>query len=283
MHLNDVRSLLFVPATSESLWAKAAERGADAIIIDLEDGVSVALKDQARVMARRAIEALADVIPVLVRVNAPRDMFALDIDALPLSRLHGVLLPKVESPQDVQALAACIDRHHASDFPGLPIAALIETPLGVMQAQSIATAHPSVAALGFGAEDYATDMGVPAEPQSLLWAAQAVTCCARAYRLACWGLPGSIAQINDMTAFASLVRLARNTGFSGTACIHPRQVPVANAGFGPSDDELAWARSVVAADDEARSRGLAVVTLDGRMIDRPVVERARNWLRVENQ
>jgi len=279
VQLNDVRSLLFVPATSEHLWAKAAARGADAIIIDLEDGVPGALKGEARVMARRAIEALADVIPVMVRVNASRDVFTLDIDALPLSRLHGILLPKVESPEDVQALAACIDGRQAPDAAGLPIAALIETPLGVMQAQRIATSHPRVAALGFGAEDYATEMGVPADPQSLLWAAQAVTCCARAYRLACWGLPGSIAEINDMAAFASLIRLARNVGFSGTACIHPRQVPVANVGFGPSEDELAWARRVLSADDEANAQGLAVVTLDGRMIDRPIVERARRWLR----
>lgn len=279
MHLNDLRSLLFVPATSQHLWGKAAERGADAVIVDLEDGVPADRKAQARVMAREAIELLADATPVFARINAPEALFALDIAALPLDRLQGVLLPKVESADEVRTLAACIAGHQAAASPALAIAALIETPLGVMEARHIATAHPSVKALGFGAEDYATEMGVPAEPQSLMWAAQAITCCARAYGLACWGQPGSIAEINDMTAFAGLVRQARRAGFSGTPCIHPRQVTVANAGFGPTDAELDWARRVLVADVAAQADGRGVVTLDGRMIDRPIVERARRWLR----
>lgn len=116
------------------------------------------------------------------------------------------------------------------------------------------------------------------QPESLLWAAHVVTNCARAFGPACWGLPGSVAVIDDMDAFAALVKQGRGVGFSGTVCIHPRQVAVANAGFGPSDEELAWAHKVLAADDEARARGLGAVVLDGRMIDRPIVERARRWL-----
>jgi citrate lyase subunit beta/citryl-CoA lyase len=167
--------------------------------------------------------------------------------------------------------------------PQLPIAVLIETARGVLSAERIAAASPNVAALGFGAEDYASEMGVEPQPSSLLWPAQQVATCARAFGQACWGLPGSIAEIADMEAFGALVSQARAVGFTGTVCIHPKQVAVANQGFGPSAAELLWARKVVAADEDAQHRGLGAVQLDGKMIDRPIVERARRWLRLSTR
>ncbi|MEJ7932305.1 CoA ester lyase [Ramlibacter sp. AN1015] len=276
----DARSLLFVPATSVHLLAKAAQRGADALIVDLEDAVPMDRKAPARQMAAQAIEQLVGQAGVLVRVNSAPELVREDVQCLPLHHLQAVLLPKVESAAQVQELARLLAQRQAPGAAPVPIAALIETPLGVLRAESIATAHQSVCALGFGAEDYASEMLVEPQPQSLLWAAQAVTNCARAFRLASWGLPGSVAEISDMDGFAALVKQARAVGFSGTVCIHPRQIPVANAGFGPTPQELAWARKVLAADEEARARGLGAVTLDGRMIDRPIVERARRWLKV---
>lgn len=278
MQLNGLRSLLFIPATSTHLMAKAAQRGADALVVDLEDAIPLERKVEARAMAAHAIDQLSVQSPVLVRVNAVPDRLRMDVEALPLARLQGVLLPKVESAAQVQRLAAWLAEKQEASAQPLPIAALIETPLGVLRAESIATAHASVGALGFGAEDYASSMLVPALPQSLLWAAQAVTTCARAFGHPCWGLPGSVAEIEDMDSFAELVKLARDTGFTGAVCIHPRQVPVVNTGFSPTEDERAWARRVLAADAEARAKGLGAATLDGRMIDRPIVERARRWL-----
>jgi citrate lyase subunit beta/citryl-CoA lyase len=283
MHLKEARSLLFVPATSPHLLAKAAQRGADALIVDLEDAVPLDRKVEARAMAARAIEHLADRVAVLVRVNSAAELLFADIESLPLARLQGVMLPKVESAQQVQSLAAALAQRGDPGPSTMPIVALIETALGVLRAQEIATAHSSVCALGFGAEDYAAEMLVEPKPESLLWPAQAVSNCARAFNLACFGLPGSVAEIENMDAFAILIRQARSTGFTGTICIHPRQVGVANAGFGPSEQELAWARKVLAADDEARAKGLGAVTLEGRMLDRPIVERARRWLETANR
>lgn len=284
MRLKHARSLLFVPATSPHLFRKAAERGADALIIDLEDAVPAARKAEARVLAVQAIEAMAGTVPLLARINAALDLLAADIASLPLARLQAVLLPKVESVESIDTLADAIARatgatSGAASGPaaGPAIVALIESPLGVLRADDIA-AHPALCALGFGSEDYATAMQVEPEPGALLWAAQKVAVCARAFDLACWGLPGSVADIADLDAFGRLVRQARSIGFTGTVCIHPRQVALANAGFGPDEPQLAWARKVVAADDEARARGLGAVMLDGRMIDRPIVERARRWL-----
>ncbi|WP_418318323.1 HpcH/HpaI aldolase/citrate lyase family protein [Piscinibacter sakaiensis] len=275
MQLKHLRSLLFVPATSPHLLAKAGQRGADALIVDLEDSVPIDRKVDARVMAAAAIEQLAGQVPVLVRVNSEPDLLRADVDALPLAKVQGVLLPKVESAAQVVGLMEILGRRGGAS---MPVAALIETPLGVLRAEAIATAHPALCALGFGAEDHAAQLLVEPIPESLLWAAQAVINCARAFDLAAWGLPGSVAEIDDMQAFGQLVRLARGIGFSGTVCIHPRQVAVANSGFAPTPQQLDWARKVVAADEQARGQGRGAVTLDGRMIDRPIVARARHWL-----
>lgn len=279
MQLSALRSLLFLPATAEHLLARAAQRGADALVIDLEDAVPPARKQEARGLATLAVAALSGRAPLLLRVNAEPALLAQDIASAPLAQIDAVMLPKVESAQQVQALVAML----AQSGHATPVVALIETALGVVQAASIAQAGPGLAALGFGAEDYAAEMGVAPQPRSLLWPAQQVATCARAWQLPCWGLPGSVAEIDDMAAFSDLVAQARAVGFTGTVCIHPRQVGVANAGFGPTADELAWAARVVAADHEAAARGLGAVVLDGRMVDRPVVERARRWLLARQQ
>ncbi len=278
MQLMDARSLLFVPATSTHLLDKATGRGADALVIDLEDAVPMARKPEARSLAAAAVRQLAGKARVLLRVNAEPELMALDIAAVPLGQLAAVMLPKVESARTVRALARELARLYPDRPSPLPIVALIETARGVVEAAHIARADDSLCALGFGAEDYAAEMSVAPLPRSLLWPAQMVCTCARASRLACWGLPGSIAEIADMEAFGLLVAQARAIGFTGTVCIHPRQVAVANAGFSPTADELHWATRVLQADAAAQASGLGATTLDGRMIDRPIVERARRWL-----
>jgi citrate lyase subunit beta/citryl-CoA lyase len=154
---------------------------------------------------------------------------------------------------------------------------LLETPRGVLAAAQVAS-HEALCALGFGAEDYAGALGVPPEPAALTWPAHQVLTCAHAYGLACWGLAGSIAVVDDVGGFEQTVRAGRAMGFTGSVCIHPKQVPIVNRGFSPTADERAWAARVVAADEAARAAGLGAVLLDGRMIDRPIVERARRWL-----
>lgn len=276
MQLKNARSLLFVPATATGMLDKVLQRGADAIIIDLEDGVAAERKAQARGMAAEAVSTLAGKVPLLVRVNSAPHLLADDVAALPVARLQALMLPKVESVAQLDAVAQMLKAGAGKDAP--PVAALVETPRGVLHAHELA-AHPALCALGFGGEDFAAEMSVEPEPESLSWAAQKVATSARAYDLACWGLPGSIAEIQDMDAFGNLVRIARRQGFSGTVCIHPRQVPVANAGFAPTAQQLEWARKVIAADEAARAHGQGAVKVDGRMIDRPIVERARRWVR----
>jgi citrate lyase subunit beta/citryl-CoA lyase len=275
MRLKAARSLLFLPATSPQLLAKATERGADALIVDLEDSVPPARKAEARPMATAALRDLAARgAELLLRVNAGPALWEDDIAAIPPGIAVTVMLPKVEAAAQVEALAARI----AARGQDAAIAALIETPRGVLEAARIAASSPRLCALGFGAEDYAAAIGLAPAPPSLGVPAQMVGIAAHAHGLAFWGLAGSIAETVDMDAFGALVRLSRQFGFTGSVCIHPRQVPVVNAGFGPSPDEIAWARRVVAAAEEARSRGEGALLLDGRMIDRPIEDRARRWL-----
>lgn len=272
----DLRSLLFVPASAPpGLLDRAAERGADALIVDMEDGVAAERKAAARQTLGAVVSALTDRgATVLLRVNAAPALWALDLAASPLPRLAALMLPKVESPDAMQALARALDDAGANDLPIVP---LVESPAGVLAAAAVA-AHPRVCALGFGAEDHAAALGVAPTPLALAWPAAQVVHAAHAHGRACWGLAASIAEFADLARFEAAVRDARAMGFTGSVCIHPRQVPVLNAGFAPTADELAWARRVVEADRLARAAGQGATQLDGRMVDRPIVERAQRWL-----
>ena len=276
MPLKTLRSLLFLPATAEHLLAKATERGADALVIDLEDAIPPERKAAARPMAQAAVRQLAERgATVVLRVNSDPALWQEDLRGMPVETLSAIMLPKVESLDQVEALAKALIQMRAEQAP--PIAALIETPRGVLTAATIAS-HSALCALGFGSEDYAGALGVPAEPAALTWPAQQVLTCAHAHGLQCWGLAASIAEVDDMVGFARAVDAGRAMGFTGSVCIHPRQVPVVNRGFSPSEQELAWAQRVLAADQAAREQGLGAVLLDGRMLDKPIVDRARRWL-----
>lgn len=278
MKLKSARTLLFVPATSPHLLAKAAERGADAIVIDLEDAVPISRKAEARALAVAAVEQLAARgATVVLRVNPEPEWLAADLAAVPLEKLAAVMLPEVEAACQLRAVETELLRL-APHRPELELIALIESARGVLAAERIAMASTRLCALGFGAEDYASEMSVRPEPASLAWPAQQVATCARAYGLACWGLPGSVGNVSDSAALAELVVQARAMGFTGSVCIHPAQVSIMNAGFGPTAAELDWAQRVVDAARAAAEAGLGAVLLDGKMIDKPIVERARHWI-----
>jgi citrate lyase subunit beta/citryl-CoA lyase len=273
--LSPLRSLLFLPATSTSLLAKATERGADALIVDLEDSVQGDRKAEARQLAADAVSTLQGRgATVLVRVNALEPDTAADLQALPLAQVAAIMLPKVESIGDLERVDAVLQSAHPG---GRPIAALIESPRGILECARIA-AHPALCALVFGPEDYSSALGVAPALPALGWPAQMLVTTAHAFGLQAWGLPGGLAEIHDEAAFASSVAAARAMGFTGTVCIHPKQVPIINRGFSASEAERQWALKVVQADQAAARDGQGAVMLEGRMVDRPVVERARRVL-----
>jgi len=273
--MKPLRSLLFIPAVSTGMLAKAHERGADALIIDLEDSVPPERKAEARPMAAAALQTLAGRgMPLLVRVNNDPALWREDIAALPDGLVTAIMLPKVASRAAVDALATALARLHSVPPAIVP---LIENPLGLLAAAEIA-AHPAVVALGFGAEDYAAAINVPATPVAMTMPAHHVVACAHAFGRQCFGLAASIGYIDDMETFGQAVTTARAIGFTGSVCIHPRQVAIVNRGFSPTPKELAWAERLVAADAAARAKGQGAFMFEGRLADGPIIVRALAWL-----
>jgi citrate lyase subunit beta / citryl-CoA lyase len=268
------RSLLYVPASSERFIAKAHERGADAIILDLEDSVLPEDKEAAR-------RALAESVPrvaqggatVFVRINAEPERALPDAEAAARARAFGLYVPKARSPQMFDDL----DQHlkpieSAIGREPLRFVALIEDAAGVLDARLIAQA-PRVIGLTAGSEDLALSMGARPEPEVLRLPKLLVHYAAKAEGLLSFGLFRSIADYGDHDAAAAAAREARAFGFDGASCVHPALVPILNSGFSPSPQEIVWARKVLAA-------GVAgAFAVDGSMADAPVIERARRLLR----
>lgn len=272
------RALLFVPADRPDFLARAASRGADALILDLEDGVAPAAKPLARRGLGAAQAALrAQDARLVLRVNAAPEERQIDLQAADLGLLDAVLVPRCEGAADLQlpALAAAAA---AQGVAVPPLIALVETPRGVMRLADIAAA-PGLVGLLFGSEDYAAAMQAAPQPALLTPPAGLVAMAAAAHGLHAMGLAGSLAGHHDLTGFAALVRRSRALGLRGAAVVHPAQVSVARHGFGPDADELDQARQVIEAFEAALARDAGVVSVAGRMVDRPVYLRALQLLR----
>jgi len=271
-----LRSLLFVPGNSMRMITKAASLAADGIIFDLEDAVPLADKETARIMVRDSIKAVkSDRIYLFVRVNALiTGLTAEDIQFVAVDGLDGILLPKAEARSDVAELDGMLEK--AERAQGLKtgifqIIPLVETAKGVINAYEIATASQRIVAVGFGAGDFYRDMGRSAsfltpEQTELLFARSQTVIASRAAGLsaldtAFFGL------LTDREGFEREALIALQLGFKGKMLIHPTQIEIANRIFSPSPEEAAEARKVVAAFEEAQSRGLGAVSFEGKMID----------------
>ncbi len=261
-----LRSLLYVPAHEPRFLAKAHERGADAIILDLEDGVPVIAKLAAREGLPSALAAAGRAkAPVFVRVNATAESRDADVAAAIAGGADGIVLPKVGSPDEVEAVLRAAGR-------ATKVIPLIEDPGALVQAASIA-AHPSVLAMGLGAEDFATAIGARPLPEVLRLPKQLVHYAAKAAGRLSLGMFRSVAEISDQAAILQAAVEARSFGFDGAACVHPSIVPLLNRGFSPSPDEVAEARALLATLGES-----GAARFQGRMIDKPVADRARRTL-----
>lgn len=280
-----IRSMLFVPADQPERIAKALGSFADTVTVDLEDGVAPDHKDLARRTALRVLPA-ADRTGVLLRINgnqSPWQEQDLEVVTMLLPLLAAVVVPKVESAAEVHALAEVL--LHAEEAAGLPIGGVKIVPIcesarGVLAATEIAAASERVWALVFGPLDLGTQLGVQptVEGREFLHArSQLVLASAAA------GLQGPVdgphADLFDDDGLRRSTVASRDLGFSGRVVLHPRQLAVVQPLFVPSDDEIHWARTVIAASERASAAGLgAVRTAEGAFIDRPVVLRAERIL-----
>ena len=292
--LPPMRSLMFVPGHRERMVQRALGLGdfgrtdLDVAILDLEDGVPPSSKDEARrlvaeVLGRASQGGGGPLRFVRIR-RALSDDGAADLDAIVRPGLDGIMAPKVTRADEVEWLADELDaRERDAKIPHgtIRIIPSIETAAALLEAPRIARAADRVIGLAFGSEDFALDLGLPTkregEAADLLYARSAtVVAAVSAHKLA---FDGIWPDIEDAAGLRADSLRARRLGFSGKTLVHPGQVAVVNEVFSPTAAEVEEARRVVRAFDDALGRGHGAVALDGRMLDAPVVDRARRVLR----
>jgi citrate lyase subunit beta/citryl-CoA lyase len=276
------RSLLFVPADRASRFLPNADASAaDGLIFDLEDAVAEGNKEVARGQLLELLErGPKPQHPFFVRVNsAPADRLERDIAAAVRLQASGVILPKTKHVSDIRQTVALLQRAESQQSAEpLAVLALLESPEAILNAQAIASAHPRVVGVGFGAEDLAADMGIRRTRGGveLLFARSQVVLAAAA--AGCWALDPPPMDVHDESVARRESRQARRLGFVGKFVIHPRQVSVVNAAFAPDQGEIAWAQRVVDALQAAHETGGGTATVDGRLADEPTLRLARRIL-----
>jgi len=274
------RSRLYAPGNNPRLLAGIDIHGADCVLLDLEDSVPIGEKAAARILVKHVLAAVPFPEEVWVRINALDAGGAEDLREILLGRPHGICLPKSESAGDIERLGSLLDAVETEY--GLPkgatkIMAIVETAKGVLNAAQIAAADARLVMIAFGAEDYTRDVGARRSDRSLLFArSQIVAACAAARIQASDTI---YADVSDDEGLAEEANLARELGFDGKGAINPRQIPAIHQAFSPSAEEIERAQAIVEAAREAETKGLGAVSLDGRMIDKPVLERAERLMK----
>jgi citrate lyase subunit beta/citryl-CoA lyase len=267
------RSRLYLPGNEPKFFPNAGLHGPDGLILDLEDSVAPAEKDAARVLVRNALRTLDfHGAERMVRINQG-DRGLADLEWVVGHGVQLVLVPKVEDPAQVAAVAARIDQLRAGG-PGVLLMPIIESALGAWRAYEIAGASPAVVALAIGLEDYTADIGAQRTQAGTesFWARAQVLNGARAAGVQ--PIDTVFSDVGDMAGLRASVLEAKALGFTGKGCIHPRQVAVVHEAFAPAPDEVEKSVRIVRAFEDAQARGLGVVSLGTKMIDAPVVKRA---------
>lgn len=276
------RSLLYVPVVSERFVATAHERGADAVILELEDAVAPSEKARARGLVREAAATVArGGVDVLVRINRPWPLAVRDVEAAVDENVRAFVLPKVDSAEHVVALAEVTTA--VEQERGLPVGHTlffprIEGPKGLLNAAAIADAHQRVVAIGLGSSDFTIATGMEAGGEGNAFASFQVVVAAVAAGRVPLGLVGTITDFRDLDAFRRVAERSRALGLRGAPCVHPSQVPVLNEVFAPTEDEIERARRVVEQYEEALAAGEGAVMVDGEFIDIPYYEQAKRTL-----
>ncbi len=277
------RSFIFVPGNRENMLERAKSFNADVIVVDLEDSVHPGGKEDARELAKKWVPTLhREGQRVVVRVNSlDTGLTRTELEALVSPELYGISLGKVESTwnmRDLDRMLSAIESSAGVEMGSIKVVAWAETASAMVDARDIAKSTPRVIALAFGAEDFTNDMGIERSdtgeevqvPRSL------VPIAAKAAGVASLDSPFVLFQ--DPDALRADAMRARQMGYTGKHAIHPAQLDIINEVFSPAAEEVAYARRIIEAWDEAQVNGRGSLALDGRMVDVPVVKRAQNLL-----
>jgi citrate lyase subunit beta/citryl-CoA lyase len=274
-----LRSFLFAPGNHARRVEKALTLPTDAVILDLEDAVAISEKPATRALVVKAFSHGGQ-CKLYVRVNAyTTEWCYADIVAITGPGLDGIILPKVETSDQLRSvdwLLSNLERERGLTVGGIDLVPIIETALGMSNIGAIASSGSRTKRLAFGAGDYTLDLGMvwSSDETELLPARSAVVMASRAAGIEP-PLDTVWADLRDTDGFSRSAERAAALGFQGKMCIHPDQIAVTNAAFSPSEQQLSWARRVIAAFEQAEAKGLASIQLDGQFIDYPIVQRAR--------
>lgn len=277
------RSMLFLPGNNPNMLINAGYLGADAVIFDLEDAVSPAEKDAARILVRNTMRDMdLEKQEIIVRINAiDTEFFKADIDAILPEKPDIILLPKTGAPQDILAADEYItelEKKFGFEVGSTGIMALIETALGVENAYAIASCSKRVKALLLGAEDLTADLQCvrTKEGKEIEYSRGRVVVAARAAGIDVYDTP--FTDVNDDEGIIADTTFAKGLGFSGKASISPRHIEVINDIFSPTQAEIDYAYEVVDAINLAKRQGKGAIALRGKMIDAPIVARAERTI-----
>lgn len=286
------RSRLYLPGNEPKFFLNAGLHKPDGVILDLEDSVAPSEKDAARILVRNALRTVDfGGAERMVRINQG-ELGLLDLEWIVPHNVHIVLIPKVETAEQVRVVELKIDKCKlqiakvdsnssiCDSQSSILLMPIIESALGGINAYQIATASPNVVALAIGLEDYTADIGAQRtlEGRESFWLRSQVVNAARAAGVQ--PIDSVFSDVGDMDGLRQSVLEAKALGFDGKGCIHPRQIPVVHQAFAADPGEVARAQKIVAAFEKANAQGLGVVSLGSKMIDPPVVKRALRMLKM---
>ncbi len=271
-----IRSLLFVPGNNPGMIQSADVFGADGVIFDLEDSVHIYEKDNARMLVKSFLRN-HPIHPakIVIRVNSvDSPFFSADLEAVVGDEIDYVLLPKARI-SDIKMLTEKLETIEKEKKlkKQIAIMPLIESAVSLVETEGIAE-FPRVSALMFGAEDFTADMGITRTKQGkeLAYPRAKIAVACHAYGVQAIDTP--FTDVDDEDGLFRDASEAASLGFAGKAAIHPRQIEIINRVFSPSDDNIIWAKRIFEAKKEADQKGHGVFSLDGKMVDKPVISRA---------
>ncbi len=274
------RTMLFVPGNNPGMIADAHIYGSDAVMFDLEDSVTLTEKDAARILVYNALKTIDyGEVEIVVRVNPLSTSYGRDdIFAMVAAGCPVIRMPKTETAQDVIDTEKCIEE--AEKAAGVPVGktkilTAVESALGITNAYAIATASPRIIGIALGAEDYCANLKTTrsAEGTELFYARSAIVVAARAAGID--ALDTVYSNVNDTEGLIEQTKLIKQLGFDGKSIINPRQIAPINSVFRPTDKDIEKALRIIEAADDAAKKGSGVVSLDGKMIDKPIYMRAQ--------
>ena len=274
------RTMLYLPGNNPNMLVRGHLFGSDGIIMDLEDAVAMSEKDAARTMVSKFLRR-GDFgsTEVTVRINGvDTEYWKKDLEAVvPHKRLDGIRLPKADSPQiikDVDEELSRLEDKYGIEQGHIKLFCILETAYGICHAYDVATASKRVAAILPGGEDLVADLKTSRTPEGteLEWSRRMIVIAARAAGVDAIDL--MFPRVTDDEGLRKDAQFSKDLGFDGKSVIHPNQIPIIHQIFTPTEKEIEKAQRIIAAAEDAKARGLGTVSVDGRMVDIPVVKRA---------